>query len=85
MTSRTPTRPTRPAPTPTAADEIIGRAPAAQSSVDFGDTLVREIAPRPDIVAIRDDATVATCWRCSASSYSAVSGLGRTWTHRRSS
>ncbi len=31
-----------------------------QSIVDFGDTLVREImTPRPDIVAIRDDATVA--------------------------
>jgi magnesium and cobalt exporter, CNNM family len=30
-----------------------------QSIVDFGDTLVREImTPRPDIVAIRDDATV---------------------------
>src|SRR5204863_725098 len=28
--------------------------------VDFGDTLVREVmTPRPDIVAIRDDATVA--------------------------
>ncbi len=31
-----------------------------QSIVDFGDTLVREImTPRPDIVAIREDATVA--------------------------
>lgn len=31
-----------------------------QSIVDFGDTLVREImTPRPDIVAIRDDATIA--------------------------
>ena len=31
-----------------------------QSIVDFGDTLVREImTPRPDIVAVRDDATVA--------------------------
>ena len=30
-----------------------------QSIVDFGDTLVREVmTPRPDIVAIRDDATV---------------------------
>jgi CBS domain containing-hemolysin-like protein len=30
-----------------------------QSIVDFGDTLVREImTPRPDIVAIRDDATI---------------------------
>jgi CBS domain containing-hemolysin-like protein len=30
-----------------------------QSIVDFGDTLVREImTPRPDIVAVRDDATV---------------------------
>src|SRR5262249_55251651 len=30
-----------------------------QSIVDFGDTLVREImTPRPDIVAIRDDATL---------------------------
>jgi putative hemolysin len=31
-----------------------------QSIVDFGDTLVREVmTPRPDIVAIRDEATVA--------------------------
>jgi CBS domain containing-hemolysin-like protein len=31
-----------------------------QSIVDFGDTLVREVmTPRPDIVAIRDDATIA--------------------------
>jgi putative hemolysin len=31
-----------------------------QSIVDFGDTLVREVmTPRPDIVAIRDNATVA--------------------------
>jgi CBS domain containing-hemolysin-like protein len=31
-----------------------------QSIVDFGDTLVREVmTPRPDIVAVRDDATVA--------------------------
>jgi CBS domain containing-hemolysin-like protein len=31
-----------------------------QSIVDFGDTLVREImTPRPDIVAIRDDSTIA--------------------------
>ena len=30
-----------------------------QSIVDFGDTLVREVmTPRPDIVAIRDDATI---------------------------
>jgi CBS domain containing-hemolysin-like protein len=30
-----------------------------QSIVDFGDTLVREVmTPRPDIVAVRDDATV---------------------------
>ena len=30
-----------------------------QSIVDFGDTLVREVmTPRPDIVAIRDDATL---------------------------
>lgn len=30
-----------------------------QSIVDFGDTLVREImTPRPDIVAVRDDATI---------------------------
>jgi putative hemolysin len=31
-----------------------------QSIVDFGDTLVREVmTPRPDIVAIREDATIA--------------------------
>ncbi len=31
-----------------------------QSIVDFGDTLVREVmTPRPDIVGIRDDATIA--------------------------
>jgi CBS domain containing-hemolysin-like protein len=31
-----------------------------QSIVDFGDTLVREVmTPRPDIVALRDDATIA--------------------------
>jgi CBS domain containing-hemolysin-like protein len=31
-----------------------------RSIVDFGDTLVREVmTPRPDIVAIRDDATIA--------------------------
>jgi putative hemolysin len=31
-----------------------------QSIVDFGDTLVREVmTPRPDIVAVRDDATIA--------------------------
>jgi putative hemolysin len=31
-----------------------------QSIVDFGDTLVREVmTPRPDIVAIRDEATIA--------------------------
>src|SRR6202008_902011 len=30
-----------------------------QSIVDFGDTLVREVmTPRPDIVAIREDATI---------------------------
>ena len=39
-----------------------------QSIVDFGDTLVREVmTPRPDIVAIREDATWISCARCSAS------------------
>ena len=32
-----------------------------RSIVDFGDTLVREVmTPRPDIVAVKDDATIAT-------------------------
>ena len=32
-----------------------------RSIVDFGDTLVREVmTPRPDIVAVREDATIAT-------------------------
>jgi CBS domain containing-hemolysin-like protein len=32
-----------------------------RSIVDFGDTLVREVmTPRPDIVAVKDDATIGT-------------------------
>jgi CBS domain containing-hemolysin-like protein len=45
---------------PEAADHADGEERRLlQSIVDFGDTLVREImTPRPDIVGIRDDATI---------------------------
>ncbi len=45
-----------------AAEGVTGRADESRllrSVVDFGDTLVREVmTPRPDIVAIRSDATI---------------------------
>ena len=47
-----------------------------QSIVDFGDTLVREVmTPRPDIVAIRADATLASSARSSGAGASRYPGL----------
>jgi putative hemolysin len=48
-------------PVPTAAaDSGSEERRLLQSIVDFGDTLVREVmTPRPDIVGIREDATIA--------------------------
>ncbi len=41
-------------------EEEVAERELLQSVVDFGDTLVREVmTPRPDIVAIRSDATLA--------------------------
>ena len=52
-----------PLPVSTAAAED-GERQLLQSIVDFGDTLVREImTPRPDIVAVRSDATLAELHR----------------------
>jgi magnesium and cobalt exporter, CNNM family len=52
----------RPDVTPAAAEELPPREDESRllrSVVDFGDTLVREVmTPRPDIVAIRADATI---------------------------
>ena len=54
-----------------------------QSIVDFGDTLVREVmTPRPDIVAIRDTATVgdlrAPVPRAGVFAVSGLQGLAST-------
>ena len=52
-----------PLPVSSAAAED-GERQLLQSIVDFGDTLVREImTPRPDIVAVRSDATLAELHR----------------------